>query len=242
MLRRLLIPAALTATTLMVTCVPPASAALGDRMLRKGHTGKDVRQAQRALTKLGHRTTVDGHFGRRTARSVRRYEREHGMKVNARISRRQGRRMRERARAASGESAPATAGARAFPVQGSHRYGDGYGDRAGRHDGVDILARCGVPLVAAEAGTVRFSATHAAAGNYAVIRGRHSGEDHVYMHLRDAPPSKGRAFAAGERIGRVGRSGNASACHLHFEIWTEPGWYEGGRSRDPMPDLRAWSG
>jgi murein DD-endopeptidase MepM/ murein hydrolase activator NlpD len=35
-------------------------------------------------------------------------------------------------------------------------------------------------------------------------------------------------------IGVVGQTGDATACHLHFEIWTAPGWYEGG---DPMPSV-----
>ena len=37
-------------------------------------------------------------------------------------------------------------------------------------------------------------------------------------------------------------TGNASTCHLHFEIWTAPGWYEGGSPRDPKPDLERWAG
>ena len=29
-------------------------------------------------------------------------------------------------------------------------------------------------------------------------------------------------------------------CHLHFEEWTAPGWYDGGHPVDPLPDLKRW--
>jgi murein DD-endopeptidase MepM/ murein hydrolase activator NlpD len=35
-------------------------------------------------------------------------------------------------------------------------------------------------------------------------------------------------------------SPGASACHLHFELWTAPGWYSGGQPIDPLPSLQAW--
>lgn len=63
--------------TLAAVCLMPASAeaALGDRPLRVGHRGHDVRELQSTLSRLGQPTTVDGVFGRGTRRSVRRYER-----------------------------------------------------------------------------------------------------------------------------------------------------------------------
>jgi len=130
-----------------------------------------------------------------------------------------------------------------FPVRGAHTYGDGFGvQRAGHtHQGVDVMANCGVPLVAARGGVVKYQGTHVAAGTYLVIDGAQTGIDTVYMHLRDPSPlKKGDTVLTGQQIGFVGRTGDATACHLHFEEWTAPGWYTGGHAFDPMPDLKAW--
>jgi murein DD-endopeptidase MepM/ murein hydrolase activator NlpD len=111
----------------------------------------------------------------------------------------------------------------------------------GGHQGVDVMADCGLPLITPEGGKVMIAKAHASAGNYVVVRDS-SGEDHVFMHLQSpADVAKGETLEPGARIGEVGRTGNASACHLHFEIWTAPGWYEGGAARDPKPDLKRWA-
>ena len=130
----------------------------------------------------------------------------------------------------------------AFPIQGGWEWGGPdthFGDRGGAHDGEDVMADCGTPLVAAAAGRVVFTDSDGAAGHYLVIRA--DDEEHVYMHLLRAPRhERGDRVAVGERLGAVGRSGNASACHLHFETWSLPGWQR-GRARDPRPDLRRWA-
>jgi murein DD-endopeptidase MepM/ murein hydrolase activator NlpD len=133
-----------------------------------------------------------------------------------------------------------------FPIRGRHAFG-GAGARfaAGRggrsHQGQDVFASCGTRLVAARGGTVEFVQYHAAAGHYLVIDGDGSDEHYVYMHLQGPPPvRRGQRVYTGQPIGAVGDSGNAVGCHLHFELWGAPGWYRGGRPRDPMPALRAW--
>ena len=130
--------------------------------------------------------------------------------------------------------------AQAFPVRGKHDLGtheNGFGGGRG-HEGQDILTECGTPVVAARAGVVAVARWHDAAGNFAVVEGR-DGRAQVYMHLlAPARAAPGDRVEAGARIGRVGQTGRASTCHLHFEQWTAPGWYEGGRPVDPAPLLR----
>jgi murein DD-endopeptidase MepM/ murein hydrolase activator NlpD len=134
----------------------------------------------------------------------------------------------------------------AFPILGAHDFG-GAGGRfgAGRfghtHEGQDVMAACGTPLVAARGGQVQYSGYQGAAGNYVVIDGKGSSYDTAYMHLLEPSPlQEGMSVRTGEPIGVVGQTGDATACHLHFEIWTAPGWYEGGSPIDPLPYLMKW--
>ena len=90
------------------------------------------------------------------------------------------------------------------------------------------MAACGVPLVAARGGTVQYSGFEGSAGNYIVIDGRGTAFDMAYMHLLEPSPLKsGTTVRTGQPIGLVGQTGDASACHLHFEIWTAPGLVRG---------------
>jgi murein DD-endopeptidase MepM/ murein hydrolase activator NlpD len=128
-----------------------------------------------------------------------------------------------------------------FPFRGPHGYGDGIG--AGRgHRGQDIFGECGTPLVAARGGRVQWKAYQGSgAGYYIVIDGEGTGRDYVYMHMKSASPlAQGERVHTGDFVGRNGATGNASGCHLHFEIWSPPGWFEGGHFTNPTDDLRAW--
>jgi len=132
-----------------------------------------------------------------------------------------------------------------FPLRGKHSYGDGYGaPRAGHvHQGQDILADCGKRIVAARGGRVQYSGYQAGgAGYYIVIDGKSTGHDYVYMHLQRGQRAKqGQRVRTGEQIGKVGDTGDASGCHLHFELWSKPGWYSGGHAmRTVTKYLRQW--
>ena len=120
-----------------------------------------------------------------------------------------------------------------FPLRGKHTYGDGLG--AGRgHQGQDVFARCGKKLVAARGGRVQTSSFQSSAGYYLVIDGRKTGKDYVYMHMeRRGRAKEGERVKTGEVIGFESDTGNASGCHLHFELWSAPGWYEGGHADQP---------
>ncbi len=129
-----------------------------------------------------------------------------------------------------------------FPIQGVHDYGTATNAFGGarNHQGQDVLAACGLPLVAALPGVVTLVRFQERAGNYIVIKAA-DGTSQVYMHmLALSPLVKGAAVVAGQALGQVGRTGAATACHLHFEFWTAPGWYEGGVAVDPLPALRSW--
>jgi murein DD-endopeptidase MepM/ murein hydrolase activator NlpD len=134
----------------------------------------------------------------------------------------------------------------AFPILGPHEFGGGAGrfgaGRAGHtHQGQDTMAACGTPLVAARGGTVQYSGYQGLAGNYIVIDGKGTTLDFMYAHLAEPSPLQtGESVRTGQPIGIVGDTGDATACHLHFEIWTAPGWYEGGSPIDPLPYLEKW--
>jgi murein DD-endopeptidase MepM/ murein hydrolase activator NlpD len=135
---------------------------------------------------------------------------------------------------------PLDADASVFPVRGKSSFGtfvNSFGGGRG-HQGQDILANCGTAVVAARGGTVEAVKWQSAAGNYVVVDAA-DGSSQAYMHLLE--PSalrRGDEVSAGRRIGLVGQTGRASACHLHFELWTAPGWYQGGTPIDPLPFLR----
>ena len=103
------------------------------------------------------------------------------------------------------------------------------------------MAGCGTKLVAARGGVVKFKGYQGNAGNYLVIDAEGEDSDQAYMHLASPSPlNKGDRVYTNQFIGPVGQTGDATACHLHFEMWSAPGWYDGGAPFDPLPYLQAW--
>jgi murein DD-endopeptidase MepM/ murein hydrolase activator NlpD len=334
---------ALVALAFVTVAITPATSAsashkgkhrvhrFGTRPLSPGAKGKDVRYLQRALTRLGVATSVDGVFGKGTFRSVEAFEQQRGWPVNGVISKKDAKRIKKlltkrrvsggffvegyinptlnlssrktgtakvKVLNASGDlveaipvsfdgaesrgvawngttpagiaadgtyqlrlADPGTTGATVtggqtepfgmhlhqFPVPGPHTYGGPdarFGaPRAGHtHQGQDLPAACGEKLYVFERGVVRTNAYQAGgAGYYVVIHGTITGTDAVYMHLTATSWAPvGTSVGPGQQIGKVGDTGDAVGCHLHFERWSAPGWFVGGAAYDPLPELQYW--
>lgn len=125
-----------------------------------------------------------------------------------------------------------------FPVMGrdSTAVGSWYGDlRDGgrrRHEGLDIFAPRGTPVIAAADGTVRSTRSNRLGGNVVWLRDRF-GRALYYAHLDSQAVRRGDRVTVGDTVGFVGNSGNARSTppHLHFGIYSRG-------SFDPYPALR----
>ncbi|MBO5552240.1 MAG: peptidoglycan DD-metalloendopeptidase family protein [Lachnospiraceae bacterium] len=111
-----------------------------------------------------------------------------------------------------------------WPAPGYTRISDDYGMRTHptlgvqmMHNGVDMAAPSGSPILAAADGTVIAASYSSSMGNYIMI-------DHgsdiitVYMHASGLNVSAGQEVSAGDRIGSVGSTGRSTGPHLHFGV------------------------
>ncbi|MDO8880640.1 MAG: M23 family metallopeptidase [Coriobacteriia bacterium] len=120
-----------------------------------------------------------------------------------------------------------------FPVAGPNDYIDSWGfPRSGgrSHKGTDIMATNGTPVVAVHDGTV--TSKTSGLGGLTVWLQAENGTRYYYAHLDSVAIPSG-AVTAGDVLGTVGSTGNASASapHLHFEVH-QPG------AINPYPLLR----
>jgi murein DD-endopeptidase MepM/ murein hydrolase activator NlpD len=129
-----------------------------------------------------------------------------------------------------------------FPVYGKHTYSNDYGaprQNTGAHEGNDIFASAGTPVVAVCAGTLHRVGTNVVPGNRMWVRCDKGGDEFFYAHLAAfaSDARSGAEVEAGQVVGFVGSTGDAEQTppHLHFEV--HPG---GGDPVNPYPFLRAW--
>jgi murein DD-endopeptidase MepM/ murein hydrolase activator NlpD len=148
------------------------------------------------------------------------------------------------ARAAQARRAvtPPPAAKLVFPVGGEVGYGEAaarFGaDRGGRrHEGQDLFAPSGTPLLALSDGVVTETGDDGGRGNYIAIFSTSARRTYVYLHMREpARLRPGGRVRAGHRVGSVGCTGSCWGDHLHFEVRAGRG--TGGRPLDPGPVLR----
>jgi biotin carboxyl carrier protein len=134
-----------------------------------------------------------------------------------------------------------------FPVAGEHTFGAddarfGAGRTGHTHEGQDILASRGTPIVSPLAGAVRYVENQPSGAGWYVVLDADDGRTLFFAHMvaGSIVVTEGARVAAGQTLGQVGQTGSASGPHLHFEIW-EGGWRDrGGKPIDPLPQLLAW--
>jgi murein DD-endopeptidase MepM/ murein hydrolase activator NlpD len=118
-----------------------------------------------------------------------------------------------------------------WPIYG--RFSSSYGWRGlGSHEGIDLTAKPGTPVLAAEAGRVIESGWRGDYGRVVVVKHARNYTT-LYAHNRAVRVNKGAFVEKGDVIAEVGATGNASGSHLHFEIRRER------RPEDPLRYLPA---
>ncbi len=111
-----------------------------------------------------------------------------------------------------------------WPAPGYTRISDDYGMRVHptlgvqkMHNGIDLAAPSGSPVLAAYNGTVVAADYNSSMGNYVMIN--HGGGLYtIYMHMSALYVSKGQDVTSGTKIGAVGSTGRSTGPHLHFGV------------------------
>ena len=197
---------------------------LGDRMLQSGKRGWDVAALQFKLAWRGFPSgTFDGDFGAHTRAALRRYQRFAHLVADGIAGRASYRALRrDRAHVPYSLLRPVSA-----------LVGDRFGPRGSRfHAGLDFPASYGARVHAARSGRVVRTGWDGGGYGYLVVIRHRRHVRTMYAHLSHIGVHRGERVSAGQRIGRVGASGEATGPHLHFEVRRR------GAAVDPLPALR----
>lgn len=126
----------------------------------------------------------------------------------------------------SGDASSSTASKSGWtwPLPGQRRITSDYGYRPHPtlgynkfHNGIDIGAPTGTPIVAANSGTVIAAAYNNTMGNYVMID-HGGGVISIYMHCSALNTSAGSTVRSGQTIAYVGSTGRSTGPHLHFGV------------------------
>ena len=127
-----------------------------------------------------------------------------------------------------------TGGRLMWPVVGGGNYISQYFHYG--HYAIDIAADYGSTVRAAAGGTVVFAGWKGNGGGYQVWISHGSNLYTTYNHMSAISVGYGQSVSAGQQVGRIGQSGDATGPHLHFEVWRGPVW-NGGTRVNPLAYL-----
>ncbi|MBA2359577.1 MAG: peptidoglycan DD-metalloendopeptidase family protein [Actinobacteria bacterium] len=197
---------------------------LGKRILVADARGWDVAALQFALASHGFPSgNFDGYFRVSTERALKQFQVWAGLPADGRAGS-----VVVTALKAPAPTCPVTL---APPVAGP--YTDVFGPRGNRfHGGLDYPAPSGTPVSASAAGRVTFAGWSLGGWGNLVVVAHAAGARTSYAHLSQIGVRVGQPVESGQRLGRVGSSGNSTGPHLHFEVHLR------GAAVDPLSGLR----
>jgi hypothetical protein len=116
----------------------------------------------------------------------------------------------------------------AWPVPSHRKISSKFGDRWGRkHEGIDIPAPKGTPIVATAEGIVKYSDSKVRGYGNMIVLEHADKVFSVYAHNQKNLVRVGARVKRGQMIGRVGNTGRSTGPHLHFELRMQ------NKARDP---------
>ncbi len=202
--------------------------ALGSRELSSGLAGWDVAALQYLLAWHGFPSgDFDGVLGPRTEAALLRFQRWAGLPPAGWAG--------EETIAALRRPVPVSPLVLGWPLV-NHPLGDPFGPRGRRfHAGIDIPAATGEILTAAASGRVVYAGWRDGGWGLEVTVAHSAGVRTIYAHCSRVLVSIGQRVVAGQALGRVGSTGDATGPHLHFEVRRR------GAAVDPLGALVAGS-
>lgn len=137
--------------------------------------------------------------------------------------------------AAISPTAPVAADGPYLPLRATPEYGDGL-DAGRGHEGQDLFAPAGTPLVATRDAVVLETGSDGGRGNYVAIYSDEADQTYNYFHMiAPSSVSKGQVVVAGQELGGLGCTGSCWGDHLHFEVHAGRSPY--GPVLNPVPYL-----